>query len=92
MLVIIKSASGSQEAMRGLKVAGDISARLVLMQDAVYMARKGGLEGFFTGDAFVVEEDLKLRGNIKIDESVRSIGYDELVGLMAEDDKIIGMF
>ena len=91
MLILIKSAPGTREAMRGLRVAKDLSAKLVLMQNGVYFARKGGLEGF-TGETYVLDDDLKLRGNLTAEGSVRPISYDELVGLMERDDKVLGMF
>lgn len=91
MIVLIKSAPDAHQAMRGLKVAKDLSAKMVLMQNGVYFARKGGLEGF-TGETYVLDDDLKLRGGLAAEGSIKPISYDELVDLMERDDKVLGMF
>lgn len=91
MLVLIKSAPDTTEARRGMKFARDLSARLVLLQNGVYHVRKGGLEGF-SGEVFVLDTDLKLRGALAVADNIKSISYDEFVGLMMEDQKVLGMF
>ncbi len=93
MLVIVKSAPDTPEGKRGVKLARDMAADLVLLQNAVYFAQKERLEGF-CGTACVLEEDRKMRGldDIDIDKSIRDINYDDLVDLMAENDKVLGMF
>ena len=91
MVVLIKSSPGTHEAIRGFKVAKDLSAKLVLMQNAVNYARKGGLEGF-TGDTYALDDDLKLRSITKVTGNITPISYDKLVDLMNGDDKVLGMF
>lgn len=90
MLVIIKSAPGTEEAEAGLSLARETSSVLVLLQNGVYLTRQGGLEGI-SGAIYALDDDMGLRGAGVTDEDVKTIGYDELVGLMAED-KVIGMF
>ena len=93
MLVIIKSAPDTTEGRRGVKLARDMAADIVLIQNGVYFAQKEQLEGF-CGTAFVLEDDTRMRGLIKdgIDKDIRNIDYDGLVDLMAEKEKVIGMF
>jgi len=91
MLVIIKSAPDTQGAGRAVKLARDMVADIALIQNAVCLARPEMLEGF-CGTAFALDEDLKLRGIKDIEKSVKEITYDELVDLMAENDKVVGAF
>ena len=91
MLVLIKSAHDTPEARRAVKLARDMAADIVLLQSAVCLAEKDRLEGF-CGTAHVLQEDLTLRGITDIEKSIRPIDYDQLIDLMAEDDKVVGMF
>lgn len=89
MLVLIKSSPDSPEARRGLKIAADTSADVLLMQDAVRLA-PGDTAGL-GGNVYAIAEDLKLRG-AEAAEGVGAIGYDKLVALMVEGDKVLGTF
>lgn len=91
MLVVIKSSPETEEAKRGFRLANDASADLVLVQNGVYLFRGDGLEGF-SGTAYVLDEDMRLRGLGMNEKAIRPISYDELVNLMAVADKVIGMF
>ncbi|MEJ2182622.1 MAG: sulfurtransferase complex subunit TusB [Nitrospirota bacterium] len=91
MLVIIKSAPDTQDARRAVKLARDVAADIALLQNAVYLAQPERLEGF-CGTAYAMKEDLRLRGIEDIEAGVKTIGYGDLVDLMAEDDKVIGLF
>lgn len=91
MLVIIKSAPGTDDAQRALSLGRKFSADIILMQDAVYLAGRGGLDGY-KGKVYVIEEDLKLRGAGAMPDGVETIGYDGAVDLMAAHDKTLGMF
>lgn len=91
MLVIIKSAPDTQEARRAVKLARDMAADIVLLQDAVYLSRPERLEGF-CGTAYALSEDLGLRGVEDLEAGVKAIDYGELVDLMAGEDKVIGLF
>jgi len=94
MLVIIKSAPDTPEGERGLRLAYDMSADVVLLQNAVYFSQGQKLGDIgFTGKTYVLEDDRLLRG-LKTDESrnIQDINYDALVDLMTESDKVIGMF
>jgi sulfur relay protein TusB/DsrH len=91
MLVVIKSAPHTDEAKRGIKLAKDLAADVLLLQNAVYMAEKERLEGF-CGSAYALEADLRLRGVSDVEKEIRTVGYDEAVDLMAGEDKVVGFF
>lgn len=93
MLVIIKSAPDTTEGKRGVKLAEKMAADLVLLQNGAYFAQKDKLENF-SGTAFVLEDDRKLRGLSAgdLEERVKSIDYDRLIDLMSQSDKVLGVF
>ncbi len=93
MLVIIKSSPDTPEGKRGVKIARDTAADICLIQNAVYFAQKGRLEGF-CGTVFVLNEDAKMRGLTERDigKDIREIDYEELVDIMIKEDKVIGAF
>ncbi len=95
MLVIIKSAPDTPEGRRGVKLARDMAADIVLLQNGVYFIQEQRLEdlGFYQ-IAYVLEDDRRLRG-LKADEAnknIKDISYEGMVDLMAESDKVTGMF
>jgi sulfur relay protein TusB/DsrH len=91
MLVIIRSAHDTAEAKRAVKLARDMAADILLLQDAVYLAGKERLDGF-CGTAYALHEDLLLRGVSDLEKGIKTVGYDEAVDLMADEDKVVGMF
>jgi sulfur relay protein TusB/DsrH len=91
MLVIIRSAHDTTEARRAVKLARDMAADVLLIQNAVYLAGKERLEGF-CGTVYALDEDMRLRGMSEIEKGVKTVGYDEAVDLMAGEDKVIGIF
>lgn len=93
MLVIVKSGTDTADGKRGVKLARDMAADLFLIQDGVYFAQEERLEGF-CGTAYVLEDDLKLRGikGAGIEKGIRETGYDIFVDLTDESDKVVGMF
>lgn len=88
--MIIKSGPDSDEAMKAIGIARDETADIVLIGDAVYLARPDGLEGF-CGTAFALAEDIRSRGIVDIDKGVKEITPEELIELMAGEDKVVGM-
>ena len=95
MLVIIKSAPDTSEGKRGVQLACDAVADVVLLQNGVYFMQGQKLgEAGFAGKAYVLEDDRQLRGLEKNGDgkNVQDINYDSLVDLMIENDKVIGMF
>lgn len=93
MIVIVKSAPDTPDGQRGLKLARDMAADLLLLQSSVYFAQRQRLEDF-PGRVYVLEEDLRLRGlsDSQIGKGIKIIDYDTAVDLMAESEKIVGMF
>lgn len=92
MIVIIKSGHDTEEASRAVRVARDLTADIVLVQDAVYLGRKDALEGF-CGTANALAEDVLMRGLAdEIDKGVRLIDYGQLVDMLAAEDKVAGAF
>lgn len=94
MLIIIRSSPDTEEGRRGVKLARDLSADIVLLQNGVYFIQEQRLQdsGFYK-TVYVLEEDRRLRG-LKADEdrNINDVSYDGLVDLMAGTDKVIGMF
>ena len=67
--------------------SGDSSARIFLLQDAVYAAVRGEVEG----EVYVLKEDLLRRGlGSKVPPRVRAVGYADLVHLM-EEEKVVNL-
>lgn len=90
MLVIIKSAPATPEGKRAFRLAEDMGADICLIQNAVYFCL-GDRCGGFTGKVYVLEEDMKLRGIVH-EGNAQSIDYGKMVDLIAEKEKVIGMF
>jgi sulfur relay protein TusB/DsrH len=93
MLVMVKSSPDSTEGKRGFILARDMAADVVLLQNAVYAAQRGRLEGM-PGAVYALDEDLKLRG-IHPDSTgngIKRIEYDDLVDLMLAQDNVLGAF
>ena len=93
MIVIVKSAPDTPEGKRGIKMARDMAAHVMLIQNAVYFALKDRIEGL-TGKVYALEEDLRLRGinNDDLKGDIRKLSYDGFIDLMVEDDQVMGIF
>jgi len=89
MLMLVKSSPDTDEGKRGLKMARDLSADIVFLQDGVYFALSDTIDGF-CGTAYATEEDLALRGLQDRLNGVKVVGWDELIDMMAEEEKVIG--
>lgn len=92
MLVIIKSAPDTPEGKGGIRLAERMGADIVLLQNGTYFARKNKLENF-SGAAFILEDDKKLRGlkDSDLEERIRSIDYGGFIDLMTQSDKVLGI-
>ena len=93
MLVIVKSAPDTADGKRGLSLAKEMSADIVLLQNGVYFAG-GVVLADFGRVVYVLDEDLVLRGlgDTQTGKEIKKVGYEELVGLMAENERVVGMF
>ena len=95
MLVIVKSAPDTVDGKRGVKIARDMAADLILLQNGVYFMQATHLDDLaFCGTAYVLSDDRKLRGlgPIGADRRAKEVTYDGLVDLMTESDNVLGMF
>jgi sulfur relay protein TusB/DsrH len=92
MLVIVKSGTDTTEGSRGISLAKDMAADLVLIQNGVYFALGEKLDGF-CGTAYILDEDCKLRGirDEVMTGDIKKLDYDGLVDVMAGADKVLGM-
>jgi sulfur relay protein TusB/DsrH len=93
MIVMIKSAPDTPEAKRGITLARDLIADIVLIQDAVNLARLVQ-DGGISRAVYALDEDLRMRGrepDADIGE-IRRIDYDELVDLITKADSVYGAF
>jgi sulfur relay protein TusB/DsrH len=93
MITIIKSSPDTPEGKRGFKLARDMASDMVLLQNGVYFAQRERFEGF-CGKVYILEEDMRLRGlrDEEILKDAIKIDYDRLIDIMAEEDKVVGMF
>ena len=95
MLVIVRSAPDTVDGRRGVKLARDMAADVVLLQNGVYFMHQAHLEDLgFCGTAYVLSDDRRLRGvdPIESDRRAKEISYDGLVDLMTESNNVVGMF
>ncbi|HTZ17197.1 MAG TPA: DsrH/TusB family sulfur metabolism protein [Dissulfurispiraceae bacterium] len=92
MLVIVKSGPDTAEGNRGVSLARDMAADIVFLQNGVYFALGGKLDGF-CGTAYVLDEDSRLRGisDEALNAGILRLDYDRLVDIMAGADKVVGM-
>lgn len=93
MLIVLKSGPETVDGQRGLALAQDTRADLVLLQNAVLFAQQGRL-GLDVGEIVVLDEDAQLRGCRPEDfeERTKLVGYAELVDLLATAEKVVGVF
>lgn len=94
MLVIIKSAPDTPEGKRGVKLACDMSADIVFLQNGVYFTQGHKLGDMkFAGAAYALEDDKRLRGLSPVGiKEIQEIDYDGLIDLIVRNDKVTGMF
>ncbi|MBI5634535.1 MAG: hypothetical protein HZA15_13780 [Nitrospirae bacterium] len=95
MLVIVRSAPDTVDGRRGIKMARDLAADVVLLQNGVYFLQQEHLEDLgFCRTAYVLSDDRKLRGldPADADRRAKEITYDALVDLMSESNNVVGMF
>ncbi len=92
MMIMIKSAPDTPEAKRAVRLAADLGAGLVLIQNAVYLAcdKTAGV----SGTVYALDEDLRMRG-VGPDAdigSVKRIDYDMLADLITNTGQVHGAF
>jgi sulfur relay protein TusB/DsrH len=95
MLVIVKSGPDTTEGKRGVTLAQDLSADIVLLQNGVYFVQgRKFADAGFTGKTYVLDDDRLLRGLSKTADTgnIEYIDYDGLVDLITGSDTVTGMF
>jgi sulfur relay protein TusB/DsrH len=92
MLVIVKNSIDTPEGKREVRLARDMAADLVLIQNGVYFVRNAEPNDF-GGKVYVLYEDLLLRGfsDGEIGKDMEKIDYTILVDLLVGSDKVVGM-
>lgn len=87
MLVIIQSPAGSEKAILAVNTAAETAADIVLMGDAVGLARKEMLEGF-CGTAFALADDVSrlLPPGTELESGVKLINADDLTRMLRQQE------
>jgi sulfur relay protein TusB/DsrH len=93
MIVMIKSAPDTTDGVRGVTIAKEGGADLMLLQNGVYFAQKERL-GTFTGAVYVLDDDKRLRGlkDSEMDARATIIDYDRMTDIITAGKKVAGMF
>ena len=93
MLVIIKSSPDTADGIRGVTLAKDSGADLILLQNGVYFAQKDRLNDF-SGAVYALDADMRLRGlkDAERGPRVKTIDYDKLTDMMTGEKRVVGMF
>ncbi len=87
MLFLISSAPDTKEFKTAYRLAKDIKADVCLLQNAVYASRS-----INDNKLYVLGDDLKLRGIGEEEISGRIIDYGQLIDLITDADKVVGIF
>lgn len=91
MIVLIKSSPETEAAHRGMKVARDLAADIVLIGPAAGLARLGALDGF-CGTAHALAQDIAALGPVELERGVRIIDREELRALLEGEERFEGEF
>jgi sulfur relay protein TusB/DsrH len=87
MLFLIASAPDTQEFKTAFRMAKDVNADICLLQNAIYAAMK-----LDNNNLYVLIDDMGLRGLNPDEISGEPIDYNQLVDLMTNSDKVVGLF
>jgi sulfur relay protein TusB/DsrH len=93
MLLLLKNSADTTEGKRGLKLATNLEADLVLLQNGIYLAQNESLRNF-NRSIYLLDEDMRLRGINPESVGIKAkvIDYDGLINLMIDHEKVIGLF
>ena len=86
MLFLIASAPDTKEFKTALRTASEMNGEVCLLQNAVYASRNSASSNFY-----VMRDDAMLRGITDDQLSGKPIDYGELVDLMTNSDKVVGL-
>jgi len=87
MLFLISSAPDRIEFKTSYRIAKEMNADICLLQDAVYASRELADDNFY-----VIIDDMKLRGIKEEEIKGKPIDYDQLVDMMVDAEKVVGLF
>lgn len=87
MLFLIASAPDTQQFKTAFRMAKDMNADVCLLQNAVYASRH-----LNDNSLYVLHDEIALRGIAPNEISGKLIDYNTLVDLMADSDKVVGIF
>ena len=87
MLFLIASAPDTQEFKTAFGMAKDVNDDICLLQNATYAAMK-----LDNNNIYVLIDDMNLRGLSPDEISGKPIDYSQLVDLMTNSDKVVGLF
>jgi sulfur relay protein TusB/DsrH len=87
MLFLISSAPDTKEFKTAYQLAKDMNAKICLLQNAVYASRDSSDQNLY-----VLRDDMQLRGIGENEISGKPINYSDLIDLMTNSDKVVGLF
>ena len=87
MLFLISSAPDTREFKTAFSTARETGAEICLLQNAIYAAMKSD-----NNNLYVLIDDMNLRGLSPDEISGKPIDYSQLVDLMTNSDKVVGLF
>jgi len=87
MLFLISSAPDTKEFKTAYNLAKDTGAEICLLQNAVYASRTLNDNGIY-----LLSDEMQLRGINENEVSGKIIDYTQLIDLMTETDKVVGIF
>lgn len=87
MLFLISSAPDTNEFKTTYKLAKDMDAQICLLQNAVYASRN-----LNDSTLYVLRDEMRLRGISESEASGKIIDYSDLIDLMENEDKVVGLF
>lgn len=87
MLFLISSAPDTKEFKTAYKLAKDMNAEICFLQNAVYASRD-----LYDKNTHVLSDEMQLRGINENEITGKIIDYSELVELMTNSDKVVGLF
>jgi sulfur relay protein TusB/DsrH len=87
MLFLISSSPDTKEYKTAFRMAKDMNAEICLLQNAVYAASDADNQAHYA-----LSDDIALRGIDKNTVTAKAIDYKQLVDLMIDADKVVGIF
>jgi sulfur relay protein TusB/DsrH len=87
MLFLISSAPDTKEFKTAYKLAKNLSAKICLLQNAVYASKN-----LKDDNLYVLHDEINLRSINEDEVGGKIINYEQLIDLMINADKVVGLF